>query len=195
MLKYALLLSTALLAGCAGGLPGTSTPNDTFSLSSAPVVKAKTARHRQLLIVEPTALKAIDSEKIVIRTSPSAIQYLSKAQWDDRLPKIVQARLIDAFENSGLVGGVGRPGDGLAIDYKIIVNIRSFEVFVTGQDAAQVSFSVKILNDKTGNVRATNIFSAQVLVGGSSNEQYVLALDRAFGKVAHELVAWTLSKI
>nr|HMQ58848.1 ABC transporter [Rhizobiaceae bacterium] len=52
-----------LLAGCAS-LPGSSPPPaDTFELS-APSVPAKLPRKRgvQILIAEPTALKALDSQ-------------------------------------------------------------------------------------------------------------------------------------
>ena len=100
------------LSGCAGGLVP-STPPDTYGLSAAPVVAGGSARNRQILISVPTALKALDSEQIVIRTSPAAIEYLAKSQWSDRLPNIVQDKLVQAFENSGAVGGVGRAGDRL----------------------------------------------------------------------------------
>ena len=48
--------------------------------------------------------------------------------WGDKLPRIVQSKLVEAFENSGKLGGVGMPGQGLAIDYQIVTDIRSFEI-------------------------------------------------------------------
>ena len=41
--------------------------------------------------------------------APAAINYLSGAQWSDRAPKLVQARLVDSFRNSGRVRSVGMP--------------------------------------------------------------------------------------
>lgn len=183
-----------LLAGCAGGLGG-STPPDTYGLSGAPAVSGQRAGNRQLLIAEPVALKALDSEQIVIRPSPSAIQYLADSQWSDRLPKIVQAKLVEAFENSGRVGGVGRPGDGLAIDFKIITSIRAFEVVADAGEQALVEISAKILNDRNGEVSATRVFRATAPVVGTGNAAYVQALDRAFEEVVVELVTWTLARI
>lgn len=183
-----------VLAGCAGGLGG-STPPDTYGLSPAPAVTGDSARNRQILISEPTALKALDSEQIVIRPSPSAIQYLADSQWSDRLPKIVQDKLVQAFENSGRVGGVGRPGEGLAIDYNIITAIRSFEIKADAGEQALVEISAKVLNDRNGVVAATRVFRATSPVTGSGNAAYVRALDRAFETVVADLVTWTLSRI
>src|SRR5690606_5385665 len=103
----------------------------------------------QILVAEPTALKALDSENIVIKPSPAVIQYLSGSQWADRLPRIVQARLAETFQRSGRIG-VGRPGEGLAIDYQLIIDIRSFEIRLDGGDRADIELYVRILNDRTG---------------------------------------------
>ncbi|MCB1417374.1 MAG: membrane integrity-associated transporter subunit PqiC, partial [Nitratireductor sp.] len=138
-----------VLSGCAGGLVS-APPPDTYGLSGAPSVTGQRARNRQILINEPSALKALDSEQIVIRPTPSAIQYLAKSQWSDRLPNIVQDKLVQAFENSGQVGGVGRPGDGLAIDYKILTASRAFEIKADAGERGVVELSVKILNDRNG---------------------------------------------
>jgi cholesterol transport system auxiliary component len=182
------------LAGCAGGIGG-STPPDTYGLSPAPEVSGERASNRQILISEPNALKALDNERIVIRPSPSSIQYLADSQWSDRLPKIVQDKLVQAFENSGRVGGVGRPGDGLAIDFNIITSIRAFEIKADTGEQAVVEISAKVLNDRNGVVAATRIFRASSPVSGSGNAAYVRALDRAFETVVSDLVTWTLSRI
>ncbi|MDF1607422.1 ABC-type transport auxiliary lipoprotein family protein [Hoeflea sp. YIM 152468] len=188
------MVLATVLSGCAGGLVA-STPPDTYGLSTAPEVAGQTARNRQILISEPTALKALDSEQIVIRPTPSAIQYLAKSQWSDRLPNIVQDKLVQAFENSGQVGGVGRPGDGLAIDYKIITAIRAFEIKADAGEQAVVEISAKVLNDRNGVVLASKVFRSTAPVSGSSNAAYVQSLDRAFEVVVRDMVGWTLSRI
>ena len=182
------------LSGCAGGI-GASTPPDTYGLSSAPEVTGQQSRNRQILIAEPTALKALDSEQIVIRPSPSSIQYLAKSQWSDRLPKIVQDKLVQAFENSGRVGGVGRPGDGLAIDFNLLTAIRAFEIKADAGEQAVVEISAKVINDRNGVVVASEVFRATTPVTGSGNAAYVQSLDRAFNEVVRDLVSWSLSRI
>lgn len=182
-------LALIALAGCSS-----SASNDTFdlSISAAPQEKVASQRSRQLLIAEPTAVKALDSENIVIRLSPSEMQYLAKSQWSDRLPKLVQSKLVEAYEDTGRFGGVGRPGQGLAIDYQVVSEIRTFEVFTTSRQAV-VELSVKLINDRNGSVRSQKVFRASALVSGSENASYVKALDAAFAQAAREIVTWSLT--
>ncbi len=182
----------ATLAACGSG----PAKNDTFSLSAtASAVEGPSARSRQILVQQPSALKALDSEQIVIRPSPSEIQYLAQSQWSDSLSKMVQAKLVQAFENTGRLGGVGMPGQGLAIDYQIVTDIRAFEVQTAGADAAVVEISAKLLNDRNGTVRAQKVFRATVPVGGTGNPAFVKALDAAFAAVTADIVGWTLGAI
>ncbi|WP_415927000.1 ABC-type transport auxiliary lipoprotein family protein [Mesorhizobium argentiipisi] len=181
------------LAGCAA-LGAKPAPLDTFELS-APSVDVRAHSRRQILIAQPSALKALDSQNIVIRPPDRSIQFLKGAQWADRLPLIVQARLAETFQRSGSFAGVGKPGEGLAIDYQIIVEVRSFEVRVDGGEHADVDLFVRILNDRNGEVRASKSFTAGAPVSGSGNAAYVDALDNAFGQAAKDIVRWTDSTI
>ncbi|RWM07087.1 MAG: ABC transporter [Mesorhizobium sp.] len=181
------------LAGCAA-LGAKPPPLDTFELS-APSVDMRGHSRRQILIAQPSALKALDSQNIVIRPSDQSIQFLKGAQWADRLPLIVQARLAETFQRSGSFAGVGKPGEGLAIDYQIIVEVRSFEVRVNGGEHAEVDLFVRVLNDRNGEVRASKSFTASAPVSGSGNAAYVGALDNAFGQAAKDIVRWTDSVI
>lgn len=186
----ALPLTAMLLAGC-----GTKATNDTFDLSITPSAQGPSAKSRQILVPEPTAIKSLDSEQVLVRVSPSEIQYLANSQWGDRLPKMVQSKLVEAFENTGKLGGVGTPGQGLAIDYQVVTDIRSFEIDTSGQRLAKVEISVKILNDRNGSVRAQNVFRATAPVSGEGNQQFIAAINRAFAKVGSEIVDWTLRSI
>lgn len=183
------------LSGCASLLVGTPPPLDTFELS-APAVDGRDGQsRRQILIAEPSALKALDGERIVIKPAPGSIQFLKGAQWSDRLPRVVQARLAETFQRAGGFIGIGKPGEGLAIDYQVIVEIRSFEIRVGGGERADVELFVRLLNDRNGQVRASRVFTAGVPVSGAGNDAYVAALDAAFGQAAAEIVKWTESLI
>jgi cholesterol transport system auxiliary component len=187
------LLLATLLAGC-----GTTPPLDTFSLTAPQQTQSASASRKslQLLVPSPSALKALDSENIVVNTAPGAIEYLKGAQWGDRLPNLVQSRLIQAYENTGAFGGVGRPGDGLAINYQILTDLRVFSIQAYGaQKAAVVEIAVKLMNDKNGEVRATRVFRSAVPVSGTTNNGYVKALDAAFERTASDIVSWTISSL
>ena len=78
----------------------------------------------------------------------------------------MQARLAETFQRSGSFGGVGKPGEGLAIDYQVIAEIRAFEVGVDGGEQADVELFVRLLNDRNGVVRASRTFNASAPVSG-----------------------------
>ena len=184
----------ALLASLASGcalVGGGSPPLDTYELSAPDQAAKRRSGGTQILVAEPSALKALDGVNVVIRPSDGSIQYLKGAQWADRLPKIVQARLADAYQKSGAFGGVGKPGEGLAIDYQVLVEVRAFEVRVNGGGQAHVELFVKILNDRNGVVRASKTFVTDAPLSGAGNTAYIGALDSAFNDAAAEIVRWT----
>ena len=189
--KLAALGVTALLVGCAS-----STPLDTFSLSTSQVQVVQKRKNVQILVPTPAALKALDSENIVIHDAPGSITYLKGAQWGDRLTNLVQARLVQAFENSNAVGGVGRPGDGLAINYQVQADLRDFGINASSSpQTARIELAVRVLNDKTGEVRATRVFTSTAPVSGAGNKAYIRALDAGFNDVTRQIVAWVVSVI
>lgn len=184
------------LPGCAL-LDIGSTPLDTYELS-APVssTKGKRRKRAQVLVAEPAALKSLDGQNIVIKPAPDEIAFLKGAQWSDRLPKIVQAALIKSFQQSRRLGAVGRPGEGLAIDYQITAEIRAFEVRTSASgDQAYVELHVRVLNDRNGVVRSSRGFNASVPVVGTTNSDFVRALDSAFDEVAVDIVNWSIRRM
>jgi len=193
----AVLCSVAALSAC-----GMTKTKQTFDLTAISVAfssetGAMARRHKrfQILVPAPEAVKALDGQDIVVEGSPGSISYLKGAQWGDRLPNLVQARLISALEDSGRVSGVGRPGQGLAIDYQLITDIRTFGIEPRGRVTnAHVRIAAQLMNDRNGSVRAAEVFSAQVPVNGGSNRNYAQALDAAFAQVCGEIVNWTLLK-
>jgi cholesterol transport system auxiliary component len=191
----ALVLITLCLGGCAALPGGGPAPLDTYDLTAPDVPATRSRSRAQLLIAEPGALKAFDGENVVIRSSPTSIQFLKGAQWADRLPLVVQAKLAQAFQESGGFTGVGTPGEGLAIDYQVVAEIRAFQVRVDGASRAEVEIFVRLLNDRNGVVRASRVFRATSPVRGSGNDAYIHALDSAFGEAGAEIVGWTDSLV
>lgn len=188
----AVLAGLVALSGCAGG--GSIT--NTYDLAlPADVATLSGATPAQILIREPRALKALDAERIVIRPEPTEITYLGDAQFSDRLPVVVQARLIEAFERSDGARAVGAPGDGLLIDYTISTELRRFEILAYGSDVAEIEISAKLINERNGRVVASEVFRSTSPTSANSPDRVAGALNAAFGTVVKDLVSWTYSKI
>ncbi|MCT8991063.1 ABC-type transport auxiliary lipoprotein family protein [Chelativorans sp. SCAU2101] len=195
--RYGVAVLALLLSGCAA-IPGFGPrPVDAYDLRvPPPSSQGPRISRAQLLVPEPAAIALFDGENIAIRRADGALQVLRGARWSDRLPRLVQDELVKAYQQSGRVGGVGRPGEGLAIDYQIIVDIRAFEVRVgSGSDHAHVELFVRILDDRNGTVRASRGFAASVPITGEGSQALVAALDQAFGLVTNQIVDWSLGVI
>jgi len=153
-------------------------------------------RQMQILIAQPAALKALDGDNIIISNGGGSIFYLNAAQLSDRLPPLVQSRLVQAFEDSGIFGGVGRPGDGLAVHYQLLSDIREFAIEAhTRPQQARIEISLKIIDDRRGSVRAARVFSQRQPVMGKGNSAYAQALERAFSLLLTDIVNWTVNQL
>ncbi len=189
----AVVACALLLAGCALLQPPGPAP-ETYDLTAPSDFGRIGSSRAQLLIANPSAVGVLDTERIVLRPDPAVITYLRGAQWADKLPRLVQIRLVEAFENTARIRAVGRPGEGLLIDYQLVLDVRRFEAD-TNSGLAIVEFSAKLLNDRNGRVVATRLIGGQASIAGSGKDEIVLALDAASQAAMQRLVAWTLGRI
>jgi phospholipid/cholesterol/gamma-HCH transport system substrate-binding protein len=153
----------------------------------------KKAAKGQLVIPEPTALVALDTQRIIV--GPGAGQPLDTAQWSDTLPKLLQEKVIESLEKSKYVGAVARPMEGLAADFQLLIDLRRFQVAgAPGAAAAHVEFAAKILG-QGGRIIASRTFDVTAPAKDVNAEGATAALDEAFGKAVTDLVTWTGSVI
>lgn len=179
------LIALSGLTGCAAG------PVPTFDLSAPTGFTARGGGTGQLIVVAPTALAVLDSEKIVVEAAPGQITYLTDAQWSDRLSSLLQARMIQAFENGSKMRRVARPGDGVAGDYQLSTDIRTFGVKVTPEGTfAAVEISAKLIATAGGRIIAARIFTARVPISSVSGITASTGLDQASNQVLIEMVRW-----
>jgi cholesterol transport system auxiliary component len=181
----ALLAGFFLLAACA------SAPLVTYDLRPAAGGFAARAGHGQLVILQPEATLPVNSDRIVVRFDPQSVAYLTGAQWADKLPALVQSRLIESFQNAHLLREVGRPG--MLANFNLQTGIRRFELDA-GRSAAIVEISAQILSP-SGRIVAGRLFSDNVPVASQDPAAVAAALDAALAQVMRDIVIWTAPKI
>jgi cholesterol transport system auxiliary component len=199
-LTFALGL-TLVLGGCAGGLGGGlgglggKSPPTAYDLDAVhDFPRHGRSARGQLAIAEPVALAVYDGDKIVVRPSPGEAAVMAGVQWQDRLPKLMQARILQSFENDGRLRAVGRPADKIASDYVLTSEIRAFEISVSDHSAV-VEIAAKIVGDRSGRIVAARVFRATMPLDATDGAPAIAALDDAFGKVTRELVLWTTRRV
>jgi cholesterol transport system auxiliary component len=189
------MLLAVALGGCAGGGIVSKAPPPTYDLAAAKDFPHRSRPARgQLVIAEPGALAPYDSDKIVVRPVPGEAAQLGDAQWQERLPKLMQARIVQSFENASRLRAVGRPADKIATDFALVSEVRAFEISVTDSSAV-VEIAAKIVRERTGRIIAARVFRASVSAAAMQGTPAVDALNEAFSKVEKELVLWAAQQV
>ncbi len=185
----ALSLSGALLAGCLGN--GTSPPA-TYDLAAPRVMTLTAPRPAkfQLVVDEPSAIRSLETDRIMVKSGPR-VAYYKGAAWSDRLPRLMQARMVEAFQNAGLVSAVGSRADRLDADFELSTQVQAFQVEVNqGQAEAHASLFVKVIDGDNGRMVASRRFDARVGTSPKDVDQMVVSLNQAFENVVHKVVPW-----
>lgn len=179
----AIVLVPALwLAGCGGG-PAPAT----FDLSAARDF-GRIGGGGQLAVTEPVALMPLNSERIIVRQGGS-VSFVGGGQWSDKLPALVQSRLIQTFENGNRIASVGRPSTLANAGSMLASELRAFEIDAT-RNVAVVEITARIVQ-ASGPVSAARIFRAEVPVNGAINAGTASqALDQAMQQVMVQIVRW-----
>lgn len=171
-----------MLSACGGSVL------DSYSLV-APKQLSGRASSQQMIVTEPVATLPYDSERIVVRTGVDGVAYLKGAQWVERLPRHLQAMMVQAFENARLLKSVGRPGDRFVADVSLNTDIRRFDIDVTTNEAV-IEISAKVVREGSGRIVAARIFTARAAGSAADGRTASSALNGALEQVLREMVAW-----
>jgi cholesterol transport system auxiliary component len=189
-------LTCLLLGGCAfAGMGGSNSAPTTFNLMPTKVRGLPSSRlASQVMVSAPSAMRALDSERIMVSAPGGRISYFPDAAWSDRLPRLVHSRLVEALQDCGAFRAVLTSQDRVEGDYTVATEIRAFQIDVEGGRAtANVAIFAKIMDERRGRVVATREFSASMPAGADDAGGGVAALQDGFNQVAGELVRWAAS--
>jgi len=208
--KNGLALAFALvfaLTGCVE-LPGSKTkpprlyvlsPKSTFS-DKIPAVKW------QLLVDTPVAPAGLSTARIAMQDSPYELRYFQDANWTDFAPQMVQALIIESFENSKRIVSVGRDQIGMRSDFQLKTELREFQAeydrrmppdttSLGPKEAppwARVRINVKLVRMPQREIVATQTFDRRIQANTNTMADIIEAFDSALGKVLKSVVSWTL---
>src|SRR6185503_459386 len=99
----------------------------------------------QWAIPEPTAIAMLETQRFLF--SP-AQEYpgFGEAMWADALPKLIQARLIESFENYDIAHAPLRAADIGQTEFQLMVDVRRFRVAVDSKPIAEIALSARIID-------------------------------------------------
>ena len=146
-----------------------------------------------LAIPEPTAVAMLQTQRMLFAPAgdrPGFAEFL----WADSIPKLLQARLIDSFENYDIAHAPLRTTDLGQADYQLLIDIRRFRIATEGEPRAEIGLSARIV-DKNGKVIASRVIEASEKLDKVEPAASVAAFDAAFARIAKELIGWTVQAV
>src|SRR5216684_2926955 len=144
----------------------------------------------QLGIPEPTAVAMLETQRMLFSPAkdvPGFAEFL----WADAIPKLLQARLIEGFENYDIAHAPLRNADVGQADFQLLIDVRRFRVAVDSEPTAEIGLSARIV-DKNGKIVASRLFEESEGLDKVEPPQAVAAFSAAFGRIARDMIAWTV---
>ena len=146
-----------------------------------------------LVIAEPTATVRLQTQRFLFASDEEAHDDFVNAQWSDSLPALVQARLLQSFENYDIAHAPVRADALGGGGTRLVTDLRQFEIVASPEASVRVALSAKIV-DEAGHLRAARIFERLAPLDGLTPAKAVIAFDKAFVELAGDLVVWTASE-
>jgi phospholipid/cholesterol/gamma-HCH transport system substrate-binding protein len=79
-------------------------------------------------------------------------------------------------------------------DFQLLIDVRRFRVAVDSEPTAEVGLSARII-DKSGKVLASRLFEESQKFDKVEPTAVVAAFDDAFGRIAKDMIAWTVQAL
>ncbi|WP_420562400.1 ABC-type transport auxiliary lipoprotein family protein [Thalassobaculum sp.] len=149
----------------------------------------------QLAIERPSAPAGLSSARIAVAREPLTLDYYAGVAWVDDAPNMVQRLLVESFENSNRIIGVGREGVSFRSDYTLKVELREFQAEYFNAAATptiNVRINVKMVQMPQRTIIASQGFDTKRPAPSNRMSDIVQTFDAALGIVLRDVVIWTL---
>jgi cholesterol transport system auxiliary component len=192
------LAAAFALTGCGDILPKPAPPPELYRLTSASNFPAAgTASPTQLQIDVPIADAALDSTRIALSRSATSLDYFADSAWTDRLPLLLQTRLLESFQNAHRLVPLAGAGSAAHGDVILLINLRHFEAQYGASSAPQwrIELNADLVSVTDRKVIASRGFADSVPAAQNNMTAIVESADQAWRGVAAQIVDWTANTL
>jgi len=184
------------LAGC-GVLQSVNTPVNLYTLTPKTTFpEGLPPVDWQLVVETPASAASLDTARIALQRTPLTFEYYADAAWTDNAPAMVQTLLIESFESTKRISGVGREAIGLRPDYILMTDLREFEAVYDGDNPVPtiwIRMNAKLVKLPERRIVASETFGEKLPAAGSKLPDIMTAFDDALDRVLREIVLFTLA--
>lgn len=192
----ALLLSPLALGGCSAAITGGGDPPRLFTVNPRSGFTGDLPRvDWNLEIPVPSAPQGLNTQRIALRRSPVTLEYFANVTWTDAAPELIQTALVQTFENSARIAGVGRDSTRFRSDYILATELRDLQAdYDNGAGPPQVTVRIvaRLIRLPDRAIVGGQVFTHAVRADGTAIDRIALAFDEAVGQACRQIVEWTL---
>jgi cholesterol transport system auxiliary component len=197
-LPLVLLAAAFALTACGDILPKPAPPPALYRLTAATDFPAAgSASPMQLQIDIPIADAALDSTRIALSRSPTTLDYFADSAWTDRLPVVLQTRLLESFQSAHRLVALARASTAAQGDVVLIINLRHFEAQygASGPPQWRVDLNADLVSAADRKVIATRSFTGTAPAAQNDMSAIVDSADQAWRGVATQIVDWAANTL
>lgn len=191
-------LLTLLVASCSSLLSVKPQPfttySPTYSASQGGAASAPTGARVdwQLIIETPLSSATLDTARMLVMPTPGVLEVFPGARWRDTTPALLRSLVVQGFEATGRIVGIGSAKSGLRADYALAIELRDFQLEIgAGKAQAAVRFQASLLDYTSNRVIATHSFSALAPATGTDAASAFAAFETALNTIIPQVVDWT----
>lgn len=196
----AALLSFALLSGCSAltALGEATTVLDVYELRAPETVPRGVPRALDVIVEPPTTTGALETDRIMIKPSALAAQYLPDARWSEEVTVMVQTLMLRSLQQTEAFRYVGREPLGLSGDIAVVTDVIDFQAATdgTGEGAeVRLRLRVQLVREAGVQILASRTFEARAEAADTETETLIAAFDAASDSLFTAFAEWALSRL
>lgn len=189
------LLLSLLSAGCSTLLNVQRQPFTIYSprYTAAAATPTGPRVDWQLAVETPLASDTLETARMLVMPKPGVLEVFPSARWRDPAPALLRSLVVQGFENSGRIIGIGSSASGLRADYALAIELHDFQIeYHDSAPRATIRFQASLLDYTSNRVLATQSFAAQSPAAGADAASAFAAFETALNTIVPQLIDWTL---
>lgn len=141
---------------------------------------------------EPAASEALRGQGIAVSLENGEIRYLPRADWVDRVPRLVARYLGTRISGAEGFTLLARPGSDIPLDYRLKVDIQDFSIHPASSGGGDVAVSLTVLLVGLGpsEVIARRTFTRTARIPDVAAGPAVGAFEAALAGIAADMEDW-----
>lgn len=187
------VLASGLLAASCGPIVqvggNSKAPQALYTLSATATPSAdgeKTVADETLSIDVPAVPGALQTLRIPVVVSDTAVQYLKGASWSEQPNRLFRQLLTSTLKSNGFAV-VDRRSSGLSGNARLSGQLQAFGVDMRNGASVRIQYDATLVSDKGMRQRS---FIATAPLSGTKGPEVADALNRTANEVAREVQEW-----